>query len=464
MSVSPEFEIEIPIVVVGAGGCGLSAALACRDAGVEVLVLERTSTPLGSTAMSSGMIPAAGTPEQRSAGIDDAPSIFFSDIMGKTKGQADPAMVLRLAEASAETVAWLKDRHAVPLSLVDGFLYPGHSRRRMYATPARSGAELMGCLQAAAAAADVDLMTDATVTEVHGDDDGRVRGVTVSRPDGSKELIGCRALILACCGYGGAPDMVKRWIPEMADALYHGHPGNLGDAVRWGEQLGAAVADMSGYQGHGGVSAGHGVLIMWPLIMEGGFQVNALGRRFSNEALGYSEQAAKVNAQPERFAWSLFDERRHQLMLQFEDYRDALSAGAIVKAATVIELAERTRLPPEALAETLRAVEAVVSAGRRDEFGRDFAGKAPLAAPYYAAKVVGALLHTQGGLVVDADAQVLRPDGSRLPNLFAGGGAARGVSGAGAEGYMAGNGLLTATTLGRLAGRAAARLVAGSPT
>ena len=452
------FELSFPVVVVGAGGTGLSAALAVRDAGVDVLVLERDPTPLGSTAMSTGLIPAAGTPEQAAQGIDDGPERFVADIMAKTKGKADPVIARRVAEESAETVAWLRDRHRVPLSLLDGYLYPGHSARRMYGTPSRAGSELMAALEAAAAEAQATILTDATVEALHCDGE-RVAGVRIRRPDGAVEDIGCDALILACSGFGGNAELVRRWIPEMAEAVFHGHPGNTGDAVGWAQALGAAVADMGAYQGHGGLAAGHGVPILWPLIMEGGIQVNVHGERFSNEAAGYSEQAAKVNAQPGRVAWSVFDERLHQLMLGFDDYHDAIRAGAVVEAPDVPTLAARTGLPAEPLALTIAAVEAMVHGNAADPFGRDFTGKPPLAAPFRAAKVTGALFHTQGGLQIDRDARVLHVDGHAFRNLFAGGGAARGISGDSAEGYLAGNGLLTATTLGKLAGRAAAALV-----
>lgn len=452
------FGMHFPVIVVGGGGTGLTAALAVRDAGVDVLVLERDPTPLGSTAMSTGLIPAAGTPEQAAEGIDDSPEQFVADILAKTKGATDSAIALRIAAESADTIAWLRDTHGVPLSLVDGFLYPGHSARRMYGTPNRTGGELMAALEAAAAEREAMVLTDATVTALHAEG-ARIAGVRIERPDGSREDIGCDALILACSGFGGNADLVARWIPEMAGAVYHGHPGNKGDALAWGEALGAGVADISSYQGHGGLAAGHGVPILWPLIVEGGFQVNALGHRFSNEAAGYSEQAAKVNAQPGQVAWSIFDERLHRLMLQFDDYHDALRAGAVVEAANVAELAARTGLPEAALAATLEAVAGLVASGEADPFGRTFGGKPPLAPPYRAAKVTGALFHTQGGLVVDGDARVLDAEGRAFPNLFAAGGAARGISGPGADGYLAGNGLLTATTLGKLAGRAAARLV-----
>lgn len=455
-----EYELNFPVLIIGAGGAGLTAALAVRDAGVEVLVVERDPTPLGSTAMSTGLIPAAGTPEQAAADIEDNPDRFAADILAKTKGATDPDMVRRLAEESAATVSWLRDRHGAPLTLVDGFLYPGHSARRMYGTPNRAGSELMAALEEAAERAGVTILTDALATALYVAGD-RVTGIRVERPDGAADDIGCGALVLACSGFGGDADLVRRWIPEMAESTYHGHPGNTGDALRWGEALGAALGDMTGYQGHGGLAAGHGIPILWPLIMEGGFQVSLAGERFSNESSGYSEQAARVNAQPGGLAWSIFDERLHRLMLGFDDYHDALRAGAIVEAASIEELAGRTGLPLETLHATMEEVARCVSGEQADRFGRDFTGKPPLAAPYHAAKVTGALFHTQGGLIVDSDARVVKLDGEPCPNLFAAGGAARGVSGAGADGYMAGNGLLSATTLGRLAGNAAARDVLG---
>jgi fumarate reductase flavoprotein subunit len=408
--------------------------------------------------MSTGLIPAAGTAEQAVAGIHDSPERFVRDILAKTKGNTDPAMALRLAQESAETITWLRDRHGVPLSLADGWLYSGHTAKRMYGTPNKSGGELMGALQAAAEAAGCVILTKATATDLIHDGE-RITGLDVLRPDGTTERLACQALILACSGFGGNAAEVARWIPEMASAIYHGHPGNRGDAVRWGTALGGEVADMTAYQGHGGLAVGHGIPILWPLIMEGGFQVNLNGMRFSHEALGYSEQAAKILAQPEAIAWSIFDERLHKLMMEFQDYQDADQAGAVLCAESIADLAAKARLPADTLAKTIAAVERFVVGDGEDPFGRDFTGKPPLSAPYYAAKVTGALFHTQGGLVVDGDARVLKPDGTPLPNLFAGGGAARGISGNGADGYMAGNGLLTATTLGKLAGRAAATLV-----
>lgn len=454
-----QYAATVPVLVVGGGGCGLTAGLAAREAGAEVLILERDATPLGTTAMSTGLIPGAGTREQRRLGIDDSPELFAADLVRKARGQTDGDIALALARESAATVEWLTDAHRVPLTLVDSFLYPGHSVKRMHGTPNRTGGELMGALSAAIERMNVDVLTEALVTGLFAHDDGRVVGVRITRPDGSTEDLGCDALVLACCGFAGNPEMVAQFIPEISKATFFGHPGNKGDAILWGRSLGAAVRDMSAYQGHGGLAVGRGVPILWPVIMEGGFQVNALGERFSNEARGYSEQAVDVIAQPGHVAWDIYDERLHRLMMEFDDYRDALEARAVVSAPDPDVLAVLTGLPAATLNRTIAEVAASTRGERADSFARDFTGKAELRAPWYAAKITGALFHTQGGLVVNAQGRVLRDDGSPLPNVFAGGGAARGISGPSAWGYMAGNGLLTAITFGRLAGTAAAQLV-----
>ena len=428
--------MKVPVVVVGAGACGLVAALAARHAGKEVLILERDHTPSGSTALSSGFVPAALTRFQRAAGVEDSPELMAADVQRKNHHQADEKIVHAVCRASGPAIEWLADEHGVPFELVHGFLYPGHSALRMHSVPERTGASLLAALLRACGG--IDMLCSATVTQVTG------RSVGFRRPDGVTEEVDYDALVLACSGFGGNKTMVREHLPEIADALYFGHAGNQGDAVRWGHPLGAAVKDMSAYQGHGSVATPHGILITWALMTEGGIQVNAEGRRFSNEHLGYSEQCLPVLQQPGGYAWCIYDERLHQLGMTFPDYRDAHAAGAI-------------RLAPDLpfLEETLVNV-AHYADGARDPFGRDFTTKPKLQKPLYAVKVTGALFHTQGGLIVDERARVLDAKGRPVPKLFAGGGAACGISGAHVWGYLSGNGLLSAVTLGRIAGVSAA--------
>jgi len=193
--------------------------------------------------------------------------------------------------------------------------------------------------------------------------------------------------------------------------------------------------------------------------MQGGIQVNAQGRRFCDETRGYSEQAAEVLRQPGAIAWDIFDARIAAAARQFEDFQTAERAGAILTAQSIGELAAAMRVPADVLGKEWNYVEALKARGEVDRYGRQFASEQRLLPPFCAVKVTGALFHTQGGLAIDAIGRVKRNDGTIFPNLFAAGGAAAGVSGTTAAGYLSGNGLLTATVLGRFAGEAAAALV-----
>jgi len=452
----PRFDAEVPVAIIGAGAAGLVAALACRGAGVEPLVIERDAVPRGSTSLSAGLIPAAGTRFQAERGIGDDAATFAADIQRKAHGRADAETVGTVSRAAAPAVEWLADAHRLPFSLVHDFDYPGHAHRRMHGLPSRSGAELVDRLRGAVEGADIPLLTEARVTTLLRDGGGRISGLMAERPDGGAERIGAKAIVLACCGYGGNKDLVRRYIPDLADAVYFGHPGNEGEAVQWGEALGAALRDMTGHQGHGSVAHPQGILVTWAVIMEGGFQVNGAGARFWNEASGYSEAAVAVLRQPGGIAWDVFDARIAGIARQFEDFRNAEASGAVLVGGSVEELASRAKLPADALAATLAEVDALKREGARDGFGRDWSRAAPLTPPFFAVRVTGTLFHSQGGLLVDGRARVRLEGGGVIANLLAAGGAACGVSGPEASGYLSGNGLLTAVALGRIAGIEAA--------
>lgn len=454
----PIADAEADVVVIGAGACGIVAALRAADAGASVIVLERDATPTGSTSMSSGFIPAPATRFQSAIGVeDDTPGRLVDDLMAKTKGKAVPHLAWLASREIGPALEWLADAHGLEWLVLGDFLYPGHTRHRMHAVPEKTGAALMARLLAAIEAAGIPIVTEARAETLHLDGEGCLTGVTALRPDGRGETIACKALVIASSGFAGNPELVARYIPAMASGLYFGHSGNDGSALAWGEALGARVEHLSGYQGHGSVAHPHGILVSWALMMRGGVQVNLSGRRFSDESGGYSEQAVAVLAQPHGIAFDIYDAAIHDFALGFPDYRDAVAAGAVRQADTIDALALATGLPAGALAETLSAVEAARRGENTDPFGRDFSGLSPLKAPFHAIRVTGALFHTQGGLMIDDDARVVRADGRPFDNLFAGGGAACGVSGPDVSGYLSGNGLLAAVAFGSVAGKSAAR-------
>ena len=435
---------EVPVAIVGAGACGLTAALMLRDAGIDCVLLERDALAQGSTALSSGFIPAAGTHVQREAGVtDDTAELFAQDIQAKAHDTAAPHLVAACTAAIAPALDALQTRHGLAFELLQGFLYPGHRRLRMHTLPQRTGAALVAALDAAAVRAGAMLVSDALVRELWCDAAGRVTGVGYQRPDGTLERLACRTLLLACNGFGGNAAMVRELLPEMRDALFAGHQGNDGSAIAWGRQLGARLADLGGYQGHGSWAVPQGALISWALMMEGGVQVNAEGRRFHDETAGYSEASVHVLAQPGGVAWNVVDTRLLALGRSFPDFVAAEAAGALRHAADAQALATLIGCDAATLAATL--------AGTR------------LTPPYGAIKVTGALFHTQGGLDIDAQCRVLHLDGSPFPNLLAAGGAARGVSGNAVWGYLSGNGLLSAVGGGYIAAHTAAAHIGGRP-
>ncbi len=443
----------IDVLVAGAGAAGMAAALAASEQGSEVVVVEAKETfRLGSnTAMSTSMVPAGGSRWQRQAGIDDSPERFYSDIMAKTKAAADPVVARALTRLAPDLVAWMADSAGVPFELVTDFQYPGHSRDRCLAVADRAGSTLhRHLLDEVARRPEVTLITPMRLTALEHDG-SQIVSVRLETPDGGREEVTPHRVVLATNGFGARQDLVARYIPEIEGALYHGGDESTGDALAIGELLNADVGYLDAYQGHGSVASPHGILVTWATVMHGAVLVNTSGERFGDETTGYSEYAVPVLKQPDGVAWVVFDRRIDRACRVFKDYQDLLAADAIRWSKGTEELAGVIGAPAASLAGTLIAVEEAAVGDSDDSFGRTL-WEEPLRPPYGSIKVTGALFHTQGGLRVDGNARVLR-DGDPIPGLYAAGGAAAGISGHGADGYLAGNGLLSALGLGYLAGR-----------
>lgn len=449
---------DVDLVVAGAGG-GLVGALRAAELGARVLLVD--SSPHfrrgNNTSMSTAMFPGAGTRWQNELGIEDSPEIFTADILKKTKGSADPATVNTLTNVSAELVEWMADSQGVELSLVTDFHYPGHSVDRCHTIDGRKGDRVMTHLLGRIDAhQSIDMLVPARLIEVN--QDGETLVAILETPDGSREEINTRTVLMATNGFGANKEMVQRLIPEISGALYHGSEASLGDALRIGKTHGSSGAYLDAYQGHAALAVHGSTLAGWATVMHGAILVNVNGERFGDETCGYSEYAAMLAAQPGARGWLILDQRIHQACLTFRDYQETVESGALRHAEDAGDLATILEVDSATLAETLATAHSSALNDGSDPFGRTMF-EAPLSAPYIAIKVQPALFHTQGGVLVNHNAQVLRDDGTVVPGLYAAGGAAAGISGHGADGYLAGNGLLSAFGLSYLAGQSAARTV-----
>ena len=452
------FDTTASVVVIGAGGAGATAALAARSAGAEVLVLDRDAAPSGATACSSGMVPAAGTAEQKARGITDSPQRFADDIQAKANGAAYAPLVNALTDASAKVLEWLTKQYGIRFELVEG-VAPGHSLSRMHALADRGGATLLSSLYSALAAHGVRMESSAHVTDLIVDDAQRITGVRYKR-GGKVESAGCSTLILACNGFAGNTSLVAKYLPDVRGLPFAGHDGSQGDALAWGTALNAQLADIDGFLAHGAVILSQRLPLPWSLMTEGAVQVNRDGDRFVNEHEGYSESALFVLAQPGATAFMIYDERVHEIGLTMPNYANAVTSGVIKRESLLRDLADQLGVKRDGLEATIALVNALAFDDAADEFGREFRATQMLLGPYYGVPVTGALLGTEGGLATDAAGRVLRKDSSPFPNLLAAGGAARGVSGDAAGGYLEGNGLLTAIVGGYIAGTTAAATAA----
>ena len=439
------------LVVVGAGACGMVAALAAARRGVRVLILEKGNAPGGNTTRSTGLIPAAGTRLQREAGVPaDTPELMAGDILEKNGYESDPEITRLLCEKSGSLVEWLMDEIGCEMLCYTDFLYPGQSRHRMHGPEESYGSELVRQLECAIRDEPrIELRTDTPVEELLWDG-SRVTGVETAY--GTTEA---GAVILALNGFGGDREMVREYLgQEAATALYYGSPNNTGEGIRWGVDLGAATGHMSSYQGHASVAFPDGPLVTWAVVVNGAILVNREGERFGYETVGYSEYAGAVMAQPGGQAWEVFDEEVYEASLGTR-FDEVVEAGKVRRFENLEELAETFGLPAGTLEATVERTNRSARGLAPDPFGRDEFSGGSLEPPFYGVHVRGALFHTQGGLKVDSHARVLKRDGDHIPGLYAGGGTAVGLSGSGYRGYSSGNGLLAATVLGKIAGEAA---------
>jgi fumarate reductase flavoprotein subunit len=443
------------LIVVGAGGCGLMAALVAAKKGARVLLLEKTDKPGGATAFSSKGIRAAASRRQRELKIDDSAALYAEDILRRNNGESDAVLTRRLAETSGRVADFLTDEAGIEFQI--GEFAFGHSTQRSHSW--KEDKTITDFLFAAVERKkNIEVRFSTPVLALERDAGGAVVGVKTN--DG---IVTARKIILASGGFGASTELLSKYIPKAVGIPFPGHHGSTGDGIKMGLEIGVAVENMGAFQPYPAY-IGPGKRAVPPEVaLSGGIMVDGAGRRFVNETRYPGGLGIKMLDLPGKEAYEIFDERIFQLHRNAPGLRSLarlFGAGLLLKAETPAELAGKLAINAEGLEQTIRECNALAAGRDKDAFDRVLPQL--LEGPYYGIKVTVALYHTQGGLKVNADGQVIRADGSVIPNLYAGGGVAVGVSGKGLEGYLPGNGLLASLGLGMIAAEHAAASLNGN--
>jgi fumarate reductase flavoprotein subunit len=442
-------------IIVGAGAAGLSAASYAAALGCHILLLDCADGASSDFAKSGGGPAAAGTRFQKQAGVTDRPEIWIEDIRRKTGNSFDESITRLVVNRARDAMHFQADRLGLDIHLVRNIPVAGHSVWRLYGTPREIGREYAEMFATAVARLpQVERKNDAEVTGLMADGDA-VRGVRV-RIGGREQTIEAPFTVLACGGFAANRKMLEEFIPEIAGALHIGCPYNNGCGIAWGQALGAATSFLDSYQGHGHVTADGKGRLGLGLTTLGAIMVDLNGHRFVREDIGPSELAAHVLATAQGTAIEVYDGPIHERAFSMGAYREVVERGAAQKFETESALALSFGLPVESFVATLETANKAARGEIADPLNRR-AYAQPLTPPLWGVRIVGALAHTQGGLRVNDNAEVIVADGRPIPGLLAAGGTVTGISGHGASGYSSGNGLAQAFALGTIAAETIAK-------
>ncbi len=440
--------IDTDIVIIGAGGAGMTAAIMAQQAGANFVLLEKMPYVGGNTVKATGGMNAAETHYQKEQGIEDSKALFAADTMKGGHALNDPTLVATLANASSDAIDWLDSIGAdLPKISFSG----GASVNRIHAPADGSGVGnyLVDKFSAKLAELGVEVMLNTTATKLIVNQDGAICGVAAEGAD-TEYLFNCKAVILACGGFGANLEMIAGYRPDLAGTVTTNAPGATGDGIVMASEIGAALVDIEQIQLHPTVEQSTSMLITESVRGDGAILVNQQGERFTNELLTRDAVSAAELAQEGQYAYIIFDQHLRDNLKAIEKY---VKAELTVQADTIEGLAEQLGIDPAVLSKTLADWNEAVKNQRDPLFERTTGMNADLTTPpYYAIKVAPGIHHTMGGVKIDASAQVINTEGKAIPGLFAAGEVTGGVHGGN---RLGGNAVADFVIFGRISAQSA---------
>ncbi len=442
-----EETIETDIVVVGAGGAGMTAAINVAQADKKVILLEKMAYAGGNTTKATGGMNAAETHYQEEQEIEDSVAQFVEDTMKGGKEINNKDLVTVMAENSAAGIEWL-DEIGAPLPKVS--FSGGATNARIHAPEDGSGVGeyLVEAFLKKIDELGLEVMYDTKATELIVED-GKVVGVKASSKD-TEYTIKAGAVILTTGGFGANEEMYTQYRPDLKGTVTTNAPSATGDGIVMAEAVGADLVDIDQIQLHPTVEQETSIMITESVRGNGAILVNQKGERFINEMETRDVVSAAELEQEGQYAYIIFDQKLRDGLKAIEKY---VSNGLTVESDTIEGLAEEIDVDPAVLTETMETWNKAVADQKDEAFGRDTGMDNDLTtAPYYAVKIAPGIHHTMGGIKIDVHAQVIDKDGNAIPGLFAAGEVTGGVHGANRIG---GNAVADIVVFGRVASASA---------
>ncbi len=413
------------IVIIGAGGAGLAAAIEGVQNGAKVIVLEKMGVAGGNTTSATGGLNAAETKIQKELGIEDTKELFYADTMKGGYNKNDPALVRKMVDKAAETVDWLMS-FGVDLSDVGKMAGSTNKRTHRPQGGAAVGAHMVSVMETEALKIGVDLRKNSKVIDIIKEEN-KPAGVVVET-NGQRYTIAAKAVIIATGGFGANPDMVVKYKPELEGFGTTNHKGATGDAFAWIEKFGGALTQMDEIQTHPTVVPGNGLMITEAVRGNGAIMVNREGNRFCSEMATRDVMSKAILNQTGKTAYLVFDMGVRKSLKAIEGY---VKQGLLTEGETPEALAQKLGIPAESFASTIASYNQIQASGNDAEFGRK-ASEMPrplTEGPYYAVEVGPAIHHTMGGIKITPNAEVLDTNGNVIPGLYAAGEVTGGVHG-----------------------------------
>lgn len=413
------------IVIIGAGGAGLAAAIEGVQNGAKVILLEKMGVCGGNTTSATGGMNAAETTVQKALGISNTKNQFYEDTMKGGYNKNDESLVRQMVEKAAETVDWLM---GIGVDLSDVGKMAGSTNKRTHRPKggAPVGAHMIPVLEEAAVKANVDLRKNSKVLDILKDGN-RASGVVVET-NGQKYKILAKAVIIATGGFGANSQMIVKYKPELKGFGTTNHKGATGDAFEWIKKFDGQLTQLDEIQTHPTVVPGNGLMITEAVRGNGAIMINRDGKRFCSEMATRDVMSKAILEQKGQTAYLVFDTGVRKSLKAIEGY---VKKGLLTEGETPEALAEKLGIPAAAFADTIRNYNEIQKSGNDAEFGRK-ASEMPRdlsEGPYFAVEVGPAIHHTMGGIKINPAAEVLNSKNQAIPGLFAAGEVTGGVHG-----------------------------------